>query len=270
MRCALLGSIVLASCGSFGTTPSDGGAAIRSDAGVDGNATPGGLAVGYAAVVLADEPLAYWRFGETTGAIARSEVNSPERDAEIGGSPTRGRPGAIEGDPNTAFEFVGQSTQYVTAKDQFDFRGREPFSLETWLLVTRIDGAYRHVFVKDYANNTDIRQEYGVYVQQNNGLAFERIVAGVKIQIQTGITVGSWSHVVATYDGSRIRLYLNGTLAAVDDDDRAQATKTEPFYMGRKGQSDGPLYGAMDEVAVYGKALGPDRVAAHYAAGIER
>jgi hypothetical protein len=78
------------------------------------------------------------------------------------------------------------------------------------------------------------------------------------------IAAGVWTHVAATYNGTTMRLYVNGTERA----SRALAAPvdvvTGRLYM---GSSDGYDYfrGRLDEVATYPAALSAERVAAHRA-----
>jgi len=70
----------------------------------------------------------------------------------------------------------------------------------------------------------------------------------------------TWVHLAATYDGSTIKLYVNGLLDSSKAAILTIATNTLPLGIG--GQSDGqfPLLGAMDEVRVYGRALSASEI----------
>src|SRR5688572_6815278 len=124
--------VALGGCSSFGVAQSAQDGGVTPGSKVDGSTGPDAsppTGASYASLVRDDKPIAYWRFGETSGTVARSEVDSPAMDAEISGPPAWGRGGAIASDPNTAFEFSGNDDQYVSAGSRFDFKGREPFSL---------------------------------------------------------------------------------------------------------------------------------------------
>jgi hypothetical protein len=83
------------------------------------------------------------------------------------------------------------------------------------------------------------------------------------------ITVGPFYHIVGTYDGSQVRLYVNGVLegqaavsAVVDYD-------TRPVFIGTSGETvfDGKLNGIVDEASIYNRALDASEVAMLYGAG---
>ena len=84
--------LFLTGCGSFGYAPSGTVEGQRENDTPPGSGSPSGstgssddpsqapMPSVYPSVVLEDKPLAYWRFGEASGAVARSEVDSPAMD----------------------------------------------------------------------------------------------------------------------------------------------------------------------------------------------
>jgi hypothetical protein len=68
---------------------------------------------------------------------------------------------------------------------------------------------------------------------------------------------GSYSHVVATYDGTTMSLYLNGIHNSDKQDTDPRITSTA---MGI-GEN---FVGSIDEVAIYDHALDAGRVSAHF------
>lgn len=79
-----------------------------------------------------------------------------------------------------------------------------------------------------------------------------------------------WSHVVGTYDGATMKLYVDGALAGSSTVQRGDIRyPPEAFYeIGAYHDRDeyNRLCGRIHEVRVYGRALTPDEVAAHHAA----
>jgi hypothetical protein len=78
------------------------------------------------------------------------------------------------------------------------------------------------------------------------------------------VRAGAWNHAVATFDGTSMALYVNGTVRSTLAMGSPVDTSTNPLYLGSTGSSDW-LQGRMDEVALYGAALPAARVQAHYA-----
>ena len=67
---------------------------------------------------------------------------------------------------------------------------------------------------------------------------------------------GEWHHVAGTYDGTQLRLYVDGGLADSADYIGSIATTTYSVNIGRNSQNTDRLYeGAIDDVRIYNRAL---------------
>src|SRR5262249_39304445 len=79
------------------------------------------------------------------------------------------------------------------------------------------------------------------------------------------IPAGVWTHVVATFDGFTMRLYLNGTEVASRTFTGAITHSNATFRIGN-GQTTNatqfPFKGLIDEVAVYNQARTPPQLSA--------
>ena len=86
------------------------------------------------------------------------------------------------------------------------------------------------------------------------------------------LAVGEVVHVVSTWDGADLRLYLDGeeaetNLSAGSNPNFGVAVNTDnPIYIGKDDREPSPD-AWIDEVAIYNHALEPARIAAHYSAG---
>jgi len=77
-----------------------------------------------------------------------------------------------------------------------------------------------------------------------------------------------WYHVAGTYDGSEMRVYVNGALANSSRDPSGPILypPTAPFVIGSYQDDDEryPLAGALNEVRLYRRALDADEIRRHY------
>ena len=81
--------------------------------------------------------------------------------------------------------------------------------------------------------------------------------------------VGAWSHVVATFDGSVTVIYLDGVEVGRNSGSAAGPIGGGPgaLVIGDTPQGQfNKLAGDLDELAIYGSALSPAQVAAHFQA----
>jgi hypothetical protein len=254
-----------ASSGSGSSGGSSSGAS-SSGASSSGGSSSGGNLAPYPAAILADKPLGYWRFGEASGNTAADETGN-NNTAVIGTGVTWGATGAILHDSNTAVSLAGKQCLEVGG-DSFDFPGTNAFSLEGWFTISAPpDNVYRHLYVKDDPMNPAGRQEYGVYLENNDGLSFERFVnSGSKNIVTPAPPLNEWTYFVATYDGTQLVLYVNAANVGSVPDTRAQLPITNAEYMGCKSFNYPGVEGAIDEFAIYDKALTQTQILAHYAA----
>jgi hypothetical protein len=239
---------------------------LTSFDGFGGDLGAGGSASRYRAAVLADNPLAYWRFGEATGATAEDETGHGNA-ATIGNGVSWGAAGALANDENTAVSLVGAQCLQIM-NGGFDFPGTHAFSLEGWVNLSAAPSTMpEHLYIKNDDSNPAGRQEYGVNLQSNNGLAFERYVNSGTRKLEAPMpALDTWTYFVATYNGTGLALYVDAAFIGSTPDTRSQLSIPTPEYMGCDSFTNPGVDGALDEFAVYDYALTQDRVSAHYAA----
>jgi hypothetical protein len=219
-------------------------------------------AIGALAVnpVLFDHPAAYWRLGDPTSTAVAADTVGTSPGAYSGVSLETA--GAVPGDP--AATFSGSGVVSIPAATALDLS--TALSIEAWVKPAAA-GSNGGIFEKTIGGNVNTQYLLlmeGGYIEWRGKQA-----AGTYVTAGGGLLqAGTWSHVVGTYDGSMLRLYVNGaqvgSVAAA-----TLATGSGPAFIGRlgaEGSNPGilPFNGVIDEVAVYSGALTPTRVLAHY------
>jgi hypothetical protein len=85
---------------------------------------------------------------------------------------------------------------------------------------------------------------------------------------------GQWYHLVGTYDGTTIKIFVNGSLANSAALSTTIGTNTLPLYIGENSQQTGRHWsGSIDEIKVFDRALPDNEVYSMYlneSAGLER
>lgn len=144
----------------------------------------------------------------------------------------------------------------------------DPFTIEFWARPT-------------LSNNDNAPVDNRIAGDNRSGWAFFQRGTGWSLRMYNGngrligfdltggtSTLGSWSHVVATWDGTIARLYVNGVFANVDNKGDGTPgyapSTTATLTIGALGDDSSPFYGNVDEVAFYASALSAEKIAAHY------
>jgi hypothetical protein len=269
LAAAVLVTVVAAPACSLVSLDGLSGGLGPSDASTGGADAADGSAQGYPGQVLADAPLAYWRFDELTGTTA-ADSSGHGNDATYQGGITLGAPGAIGGDDDTAATFDGVSG-LVTAGVRFAFAGQTPFSIEAWVTV-QSQSTYAGIVSRNDAIGGPPSEGYLLFVAPTDGpFGFQRLDgSNVSTAVSAaGPSASGFTHVVATFDGLDLVVYANGESQGSQTAAFSIAGAVADFVVGAEAGGGGNyLSGTLDEVAVYDHALPPDHVRAHYLAGL--
>ncbi len=80
----------------------------------------------------------------------------------------------------------------------------------------------------------------------------------------TPFPTGAFTHVAITFDGSSLRLFINGSEMGNGTCDAPMVDQQGRFRWGAASSGGSALFGVMDELAIYDAALSPVRIVAHY------
>jgi hypothetical protein len=216
----------------------------------------------YAGAVLADAPSGYWRLAETGSASTAADQTGTNPGTYLGGL-TLGRPGALAGDADTAATFDGASGT-VQIANAAGLNPTSALTLEAWIRPSVFPVSSNAILRKD--------GQYALRLRSNGALVFRLWKGDVSQDVVTGASaarVGAWTHVVGTWDGATMTIYVNGDPKASQPLSAPIDTAGSGLFLGSTYNSFDWFTGDMDEVAVYGKALTAARVAAHYLSAIQ-
>ena len=213
-----------------------------------GNAT-------YNSSVLADSPIAFWTFDETTGTTA-NDVSGTAQNG-IYENCTLGTTSAF---PNlgTAVTFNGTSSRMRAPFDASFNLGTGDFSVELWYRTTV--GTRGDMF--NFKNAID----FGIFANDaasgslrgwHNGFLPGPTAAN-------SVPINAWHHVVYVRQAGVISLYVDGVFHSSQANTQSMSANTDIIV----GANINAIWftGHIDEVAYYGTALSAGRVSAHYAA----
>jgi hypothetical protein len=146
---------------------------------------------------------------------------------------------------------------------------RGPLTLETWVkILAHSDNDTVLIAGKE----SDSQRQYALSVGRPYGPWLMRATLGTTngvayLQGTSAVQVGQWYHTAMTYDGSMVKLYVNGVLESSQIIGGSVKTSTEDFHIG--GYNNGPwtMNGLVDEPSLYHRALTEYEILAIYNAG---
>lgn len=93
-------------------------------------------------------------------------------------------------------------------------------------------------------------------IRINSAKKLEAVVNGITLTCNTVLNVSQWYNVAATYDGSNLKLYLNGNLVISQAAPGPIAADASPLTLGRNPITSTNFFkGKIDEVRVFNSAL---------------
>jgi hypothetical protein len=144
------------------------------------------------------------------------------------------------------------SGDYVEVPDSTFLRPSN-VTVECWVKSSTIK-SYQYIVAKYYAGGN---ASYGLYTGSSTGLFFYVSDGGYALSNDAGTRVwdGNWHHIAGTYDGSTLRLYVDGSEVGTEK----SVTKTIGYNTGNLyvGSYGAGYYftGLIDEVRIWSSAL---------------
>src|SRR3990167_453699 len=221
----------------------------------------------------------YWSFNEGTSTIALDySGNNNKGTLTSMASPSTPTSGWNPGRLGKALNFDG-SNDYVDAGSggSLDLGGLTAMSASVWfkpgtslgttnnnkMVLSREDGTANCQYRLGYRPvSTSNRWRFIVRTGGTGCTGTSQIVNGVTEIDNTS----KWYHVVGIYDGTNIKLYVNGALdATAAGSGSINTDATTPFLIGK--YTTNTIFGLIDEVRIYNRALSAGEVAALYNSG---
>jgi hypothetical protein len=234
--------------------------------------TVSALPAGYPGAVMGDSPVAYWRLDESSGSAMIDLYNL--NNGIYSGAVTQATTGLIFGGADASATFNSGVTINGTATVPFNASlNPNTFTVEFWAnpLTTTVGGQYV-VALQDRAAPGSPRRGYAVQFDNITSYSWDFTI-GTNATLFTSISsppprvkAGNLYHVVASYDGTTARLYVNGSLVnSLATTYQPATTPVDLTIASRNGNNF--TRAVLDDVALYNYALSPAQVATHYSLG---
>jgi len=202
----------------------------------------------------------YWKLDDGSGTSATdSSTNGNTGTLTNGPTWTTGQVGG-------ALDFDG-SNDYVTMGDQSVHEGMAAMSLAGWIKMDNLPAANYFVISKSsgigqYRLAISSAGIPTFVVATNNNAWYS---AGTTANGATALTTSTWIHLLGTYDGQYVRLYVNGVLAGTGSQAISGAIVSNTSEFRLSYDTYGNYFnGQIDEVRIYNRALSESEVSDLY------
>lgn len=196
-------------------------------------------------------PISHWKLDETSGTTASDWIG--------------GRNGTLSGAAWASGRVAGGLrlngfSDYVSVPDSTAFQVTSALTVTGWIRASTwpSDGNWASVILRKGGSNPN---NWQVAVREGRAIMtldeYDLYSAGGN----TAMATNRWYHVAGTWDGSHIRLYVNGVLDNTPFSRAAPiGTDTRTVYLGgRDGMTD-ITNGTVDDVRFYNRALTPAEI----------
>lgn len=242
-------------------------------------------------VILADNPVAYYRLEELPGATTAVDSSTNAFDGaynynlDPSGMPDYPQLGLPGIDTNSVFfrtyRDVGNVLRFgdirvpynSTINPAIDVTNGAPFSAECWAQPTIQPDDYKVVMASFGPYGSGIyANASGWNFYQSPGpnsywiLNMKPVVFGQASGLR--ITLGRWYHLAVSYNGTNATFYVNGIAQGTFAASGYLPNPSATLHLGSgPNVGFGPFDGGVDEVAIYTYALTSAQVLAHYQSG---
>ncbi len=203
--------------------------------------------------------VACWPMDEGSGSVV-IDATSFGNDGSITGSPAW-----VAGQNGQALNLSGTS-QYVIVPDSNSLDATNAITLAAWVKPTKTAFATQNIIKKVIGTTTPNGYEISlssagkVFTRFNGGT----VTNGLRVDSTTSYPLNgtAWMHIAATYDGTTIKLYINGVLETSSSVAFTIGTNTTNLGIGAEPASTviNLFQGTIDDARVYNRALSFEEV----------
>jgi len=174
----------------------------------------------------------------------------------------------VIGSAQTDYSLSFDGDNYIEVANDKSLEISDAITIQAWIRPEDLS-SHRTVLGKWYQDQAT--WSYVLYATGSNGGAGFRLHDGSHNFVQLTSwskepVINEWAHLVATYNGSVAKVYINGTEVSSYSTVGTIAVNSNPLWIGKEGYGN-PMNGVMDEIAIWNNGLSSDEVVTLYNAG---
>lgn len=209
-----------------------------------------------------DEDLvAYWKLDEAAEATVADDSTANNNDGAVAGTPSGAAAAPTPTFLNSgSYDFDGIDDAVQMPSNVGNFSLTDSFSISAWINPA-LDSQNNAIYGNTWSN-----AGYLLRVTADNKIRFILVENGsVYNGMDSAVLSPGWHHVVGSWDGTNVRVYVDGTESSVDPIVNGTVTTistSAPTFIGSTGEAGVEQYfdGQIDDVRVYSRALSADEV----------
>ncbi len=210
----------------------------------------------------------YWPLNTGTG-IQAYDTTPNNNNGVLGNGPAW-----VEGKVGQgALEFDGQD-DVVSVPNDSSLNMSDSVTIQAWIYPTADGQSSRSAIAGKINANQCCGYEYGLRLRDDNRVSFDTMRIGNGDEFgssNTAVELNTWTHVLATYDGSEKKIFIDGQLDATYDASGNLDTSDGSFSMGAfdgtytsTNRENRRFEGRVDQVQVYRNAYSEEQVLDQY------
>ena len=206
-----------------------------------------GLMAGRPASAADPNLVGWWTFDEGSGTVAKD-------------SSGYGNDGALNGNPQWVFGYLGGALEFDGADDYVDCGNDPSLDLTTWTITFWLKATQNKNYSGFVIKGLDAAENYEVLGFADGSVHMPITFRdGTRTFVNTAagaIVVGEWAHFAYSYSSATgRRFYKDGSLIFSDAPTGTPQSSTDPLTIGNERPLSRFTNGIMDDVRIYNRAL---------------
>ena len=195
-----------------------------------------------------------WHLGDGVTLTANDSTSNGNNASSLNGS------SATSGQIAGAATFSSASNQYIDTGDTTSLQITGSITAETWINVTGDGINYPRFLGKGAINSSG----WFFYKQNSTDDRITFQIQGTNLASTNAVSRNAWHHLVGVYDGSEMKLFIDGAFAASQAKTGAINTSGHDLQIGAEASGGSWLQGSMDEVRVSNTSRTGDWITTEY------